>query len=304
VGIVPDGATRPDVYTDAMPHARRSGPTLGQSLAKYWWLVGLVAIAFGTLGFLWSSEQDRQYTATTRLFLSHSSGFDGFGQSDFVANPDRFAVNQATLATSRPVLARAVADGDLAVEVDDLGRAVVITAGRGNDVIIIDATAETPRLAARYANAVSAAYQALRLEEVERQTELLTELSTSDAEQATVLKRAAVYGNGIELVEEATPPENPSSPQPRRDALLALLVGAVVGTALAAGLDRLRGREPDRDETRSTVTRRERRQAAVPDGATPSAPGQPTSSSDSASHGTAPRPADEPVMVQSTGGST
>lgn len=302
MGVVTGGAPRRDVYTEPMPHARRTGPTLGQSLARYWWLVAIVAILSGAAGFYWSSGQERLYTATTRLFLSHSSAFDGFGQSNFVANPDRFAVNQATLATSRPVLARAVSDNNLDVEVDALGRSVVITAGRGNDVIIIDATAETPQLAARYANAVSDAYQSLRLEEVERQTELLTELSTTDEEEAAVLKRAAVYGNGIELVERANPPENPSSPQPRRDALLALLVGGLVGLGLAAGLDRLRRREPERDEPRSTFTRRERAESASSDSAA-GARGRPRTTTRPSGEED-PTPHDEPAMARSTGGSS
>ena len=138
------GASRQEVYTDEMVHARRVGPTVGQSLLKYWWIVTISAILFASLGFLWSSQQDDQYTATTRLFLSHSSAFDGVGQSSFVANPDRYAINQATLATSRPVLARAVDDSDLAVDVEDLARSLVVTAGRGNDVVIIEGDSGNP----------------------------------------------------------------------------------------------------------------------------------------------------------------
>lgn len=248
---MPLGATRQGVYTNQMIHARRVGPGLGQTVLRYWWLVAIVAIGFGALGFVWSSQQDQQYTATTRLFLSHSSAFDGFGQSSFVANPDRYAVNQATLATSRPVLERAVTDADLGVDTDELEQSLVITAGRGNDVIIIEATADTPEVAAEHANAVAASYQAFKLDEVERQTEQLTALSTSDEERAAVLKRAAVYGTGIELIEEAFPPAFPSAPQPRRDTLLALLVGAAVGTALAAGFDMLRRSREQRREAES-----------------------------------------------------
>lgn len=238
---------------------RRGGPTLGESVLRYWWVVVTSALILAAIGYFWSAQQDNQYTATTRLFLAHSSAFDGVGQSSFVANPDRYAINQATLATSRPVLARAVDDANLDIDTEELGRSLVVTAGRGNDVIIIEATASSPQLAARHANAVTEAYQSLKLDEVERQTEQLTALSTSEGERAAVLKRAAVYGDGIELVESAAPPENPSSPQPLRDALLALVVGAGIGAVLAAGLDLIRRSRRSEGGTASREDRPPRR---------------------------------------------
>lgn len=224
-------------YTRSMLHARRVGPSVGHSALRHPFVVAIVALAIAGAGYFWSSQQDERFTATTRLFLSSSSDFDGVGQSDFVSNPDRYAVNQAALALSTPVLNRAINGSDLGVDAEELRQSLDVAAGRGNDVIVIDATAASPGKAAQTANAVAEAYRSLKLDEVERQTEQLTALSTTEEDRAAVLKRAAVYGDGIELTEEASAPTEPSHPQPVRDGLLALIAGLAAGVGVAVAID-------------------------------------------------------------------
>lgn len=233
---------RPGPYTAGVRHARNAGRISWHGVARFPWLVVLVAAAFAVLGYVVSSQQPERYTAVTRLFLAISSSFDGVGQADFISNPDRYAINQATLATSSPVLDRAIRTADLDTDIKELRRALTVAAGRGTDVIVIEATRDSPTEAAQWANAVADAYRAFKLDEVERQTEELTALSTNEEDRAAVLKRAAVYGDGIELTEVAEPPSEPSAPQPVRDALLALLVGTGLGIAAAVGMDALLAR--------------------------------------------------------------
>jgi capsular polysaccharide biosynthesis protein len=218
-----------------------AAPKIGRSVLRHPVIVILVTAAFAAAGYYWSSQQSEQYTATTRMFLSSSSPFDGFGSRDFVNNPDRYAVNQAAIALSRPVLNRAVENGELDVEVDRLRRALTISAGQGTDVIVIDATAPSPRQAADWANSVAEAFRAFKADGVEDQTQELLALSTNEADSAAILKRAAVYGDGIALVEQATAPNDPSSPQPVRDGLLAAVVGLVLGVAAAVLVDVVQG---------------------------------------------------------------
>lgn len=214
-------------------HARTVMPTLGRSVLRHPFVVILVTIVVAGLGYLWSSQQPERFTATTRLFLSSSSPFDGVGQGSFIDNPDRYAINQAALALSVPVLDRAIEDADLDLDSEELVEALAISAGRGNDVIAIDATAPSPTEAAAWSNAVAEAYRAFKSDEVERQTEDLIALSTTEEDRASVLKRAAVYGNGIALTEQAVRPTEPSHPQPVRDGMIAAILGAVLGVGAA-----------------------------------------------------------------------
>lgn len=214
-------------------HARSVMPTIGRSVLHHPFVVILATVVVAGLGYAWSSQQPERFTATTRLFLSSSSSFDGVGQASFVDNPDRYAINQAAIALSAPVLDQAIADGDLDVEKEDLAGALVVSAGRGNDVIAIEATAPSPTEAAAWSNAVADAYRTFKSDEVQLQTEELIALSTTDEDRAAVLKRAAVYGDGIALAEQAVRPTEPSYPQPLRDGVIAAIVGVVLGVGAA-----------------------------------------------------------------------
>lgn len=235
VEALDDGRATP--YNDWVLHARRVGPSVGRSVFRHPVVVLSVMLGFGLFGYWLSSQQTEQFTAATRLFLSSSSPFDGVGQVSYVASPDRYAVNQAAIALSSPVLDRAIDTAELDVTVEELRESLAVSAGRGNDVITIEATSDSPVEAAETANAMAEAYRAFKLDEVDRQTEQLTALSTTEEDRASVLKRAAVYGDGIELFEAAIPPTSASYPQPIRDALFALIVGAVLGIGAAVGLD-------------------------------------------------------------------
>lgn len=247
-----------------MLHARTVGPSVGRSILRHPVLVVAITTAFVLAGYLYSSQQDERYTAVTRLFLSSSAAFDGVGQASYVVSPDRYAVNQAELVLSAPVLTSAIEEGDLGGDVESLRQMLSVSAGRGTDVITIEATSESPADAAEVANAVASAYQSLKLQEVERQTNQLTTLSTSEEDRAAVLKRAAVYGDGIELIEVADPPAGPSFPQPVRDALLAFIVGAVIAVGAAVGIDVIGAAVRDRQIPPTSRRRRFRRRVNRP----------------------------------------
>jgi uncharacterized protein involved in exopolysaccharide biosynthesis len=216
--------------TPDLDRAAGLGPL--DSVLRHPLLVVLTTAAVAALGLLWAGLQPAQYTATTRLFLTSSAPFDGVGAAAFVNDPDRYAINQAALATSRPVLERAIRQGSLDVEADALLEAVTVTAGRGTDVLQIEATAPSRDDAAAWADAVAEAYRATQADSVRQQTSELLRLSATEGD-AAVLKRAAVYGDGVGLIEPAARPESPSSPQPLRDAVLAGIVGMVLGLGLA-----------------------------------------------------------------------
>jgi uncharacterized protein involved in exopolysaccharide biosynthesis len=204
------------------------------------------AIILGLLGFWWSDRQPDRFTAATRVFLASSAPFDGVGQASFVNDPDRYAINQAAVATSTPVLDRARAALGLHVTPEEFRESLAVTAGRGTDVLVIEATAASAVRAAAASDAVALAYEQYQATSVREQTQSLLRLSTSREDRAAILQRAAVYGSGVALLEPAAVPTTPSAPQPVRDAILAALLGGVLGTGLALALDTVSGRRAAR----------------------------------------------------------
>jgi capsular polysaccharide biosynthesis protein len=210
------------------------------SVARHPVLVAVTTLVVAALGYLASSLQAPSYTATARLFLTSSAPFNGVGEGSYVNDPTRYVINQAEIAMSQPVMQRAVSGEDLEVTSTELLDAVVVTPGRNTDVLLIEATARSPEQAMSWADAVAEAYRSTQADAVRRQTSELLALSPSDEDG--VLSRAAVYGDGVGLVEKAVRPVEPSSPRPLRDAALAGIAGLAVGLGLAWARDAMRRR--------------------------------------------------------------
>lgn len=144
------------------------------------------------------------------------------------------------------------------------------------DVIAITATSPDPKLAARSANAYAAAYIEFRrgqavdeLEEASKQ--IASKVRDLDAQLAatkdlsareTLIRQQAVFKEqidkldvssrlrqgGAQLVTPAGVPLTPFSPTPRRDAVLALIMGAALGAGLAFLREYLDDTVKDHDE--------------------------------------------------------
>lgn len=207
-------------------------------------LVVVLAVVGGLVALAFSALQPDRYTAEARLFMSSSAAFDGVGDASFVADPDRYLSNQASVVTSEPVLAAAAKAG-AANSTDELREEIAVSAALGRDEIRVTATGSTAAQAAQRAELVAQAYRDFAAQAVKSQTEKLVALSTTSDDKAAVLKRAAVFGDGVALLEQATPPTSPSSPQPVRDALLGGIVGLALGLGAALVLDRRPGRAAD-----------------------------------------------------------
>jgi capsular polysaccharide biosynthesis protein len=239
---------------------RSSALGILSSVVRHPVLVAVTALVVAALGYVASSLQAPSFTATARLFLTSSAPFNGVGEGSYVNDPTRYVINQAEIAMSQPVMRRAVASEDLGVSATELVDAVVVTPGRNTDVLHVEATAPTREQAMSWADAVAEAYRATQADAVRRQTAELLALSPSDEE--AVLSRAAVYGDGVGLVETAVRPQEPSSPRPLRDAALAGIAGLALGLLLAWATDAVR-RRPSLDlPPRLTSPRRPEGQAS------------------------------------------
>lgn len=228
-------------------------------LEKWWgvlkrrkWAVLQVFIVIPLIAFAVTLTMDEKYTATATLLFQPST--IGVGEEGF-ADPERTAATNVDLA-SLPVVAERAAKA-LGVETDEVERKVDVQASVTSNLADIDAISRSPETAAETANAYAEAYIQFRrssnlsqIEDAVRQIESsLEELSIAELEgprgvelrdQLDRLKVAASVQTGnAELVQRAGPPSEPSSPDLKRNLLLAIVLAAAVAFALAALLERI-----------------------------------------------------------------
>jgi Mrp family chromosome partitioning ATPase/capsular polysaccharide biosynthesis protein len=261
------------------------GPAVLESAWRHRWVVLAATAVFGVLGFLLAASQPSVYEASTRLYLSDPETAGVFGQTE--GDIDRYLPQQTERVTSTPVLTAAAealgstTAAELDEQVDASGDAELAT-------LTITAEATTGEEAARIANAVAEAYQDnVRVTQLSRVERATTELERSQADieeqiatitagagigaeddpavaaQVNVLLQrlvemdtlsqqlrvdARLFGSGIEFSEAAEPPPVPTSPRPRRTAILTALLGFALAAAAAYWASGRGGRITSRDE--------------------------------------------------------
>lgn len=224
------------------------------------WLVGIVVLCVaGGVGL--SSLQTKQYSATAQLLVEPASGSVPTGGTQETVSPTD-VLTDLQLVTSAPIEAAAA---------KKLGFTPKVTAQEVNqtDVIALTVSAPSPTQASDAANTYAKTYVAYQqqsaitaLASAEQQLQL--QINSIDAQaqaleaqpnptpqtnatiaalssQSAVLKEdlaelqvtGAETPGGVEVVSPASVPSSPSSPKPLRYAILALLLGVVLGTAAA-----------------------------------------------------------------------
>lgn len=211
-------------------------------------VVSLISVPL--IAYLVSSTQEKMYTATATLLFEQGE------EAAFDATRE-VATNQA-LAELPAVAVEAAEDLGDGVAVSDVLDSV--SAGGSDEManlVLIEATTESPALSARIANAYSRAYIEFRREadraQVSKSIELieqsLAELSPSEEEgsrgdalreQLNQLEvERALRTGGTDLVQPASPPSEPSSPKVSRNVLVGFVLGLLLAAGLAALLERV-----------------------------------------------------------------
>ncbi len=224
------------------------------------WIVFVVAlIAVPAMAFLVSSSKEKLYTASaTLLFQSGDTS---------VSDPAREAATNEALASLPVVAVRAaeeMGEGTTPGEVLD-----AVSASSSNsmaDVASIEATTPEPERAAEIANGYSKAFIEFRKETDQAQVQQAINLVEGSLENlgpeelagsqgATLEDRLnrlkvqrALQTGRAELVQPASVPDSPSSPKTKRNVLLGILLGALLGFGLAALLERVDRRVRSVDE--------------------------------------------------------
>jgi capsular exopolysaccharide synthesis family protein len=214
---------------------------------KFVILAALISVPL--FAFVYSSAQTKEYTASaTLLFESESEAG--------VTEASREAATNEALAALPAVAAKAAKELDASLS-EVLGSVEVAGANENANVTAIEATNESPERAAEIANAYSKAYIDFRRESDRSQIKesiavleaRLEELSPTESggakgellrEQLAQLEvEEALQTGKTSLVQEAGPPSSPSVPKTKRNVLLGIVFGLLLGLGLAAAIERL-----------------------------------------------------------------
>ena len=202
-----------------------------------------------------SLRSSKQYAASAQL-LFRDPGFAQalFGNGLFSTGPEE---PQRTTQTSIDVVT-SLAVGDEAAgilktkePVTSLIESLTVTPNANADIATVKATRSSPEEAAAVANAFAEGYVNYRRQsdraKVVQAEELVNQsiaTSTNPAEQAKLQESLRQLGvlralqtGDAEVIQRAQPNSKAVSPKPKRDALLGLVVGLLLGAALALLVD-------------------------------------------------------------------
>jgi Mrp family chromosome partitioning ATPase len=233
-------------------------------------LVATMAIGAAALALLASLTQEKEYTAGADLLFGGNVTAESVlpgAAPDPSQRPERVAATNVALASLDTVAARVTERFGGRVTLRQLREAVSIEPQADSDVVTVAARSKSPREAADVANAFATEIVALRREtaqaDVQRGIDAITAALAAqtapgrrpDARTLALQDRLgelevvkALQSGDVQLVQRATPPQDPSSPRPVRNAALAAFVALIVGLLLIISLTRSGDRIRDEEE--------------------------------------------------------
>lgn len=225
------------------------------------WIVLGVTLAVVVLAVIATLMQAPAYRATARVLVQPRSSDTLFNQTDTaIADQARAIQTEIQVVESRPVQQAAQ------TKIGTFEKISAVAVGQTN-VIGISATNRKPARAAEIANAYAEAYINVRRQQnvddllaavaqiQQKITDLDKQIAASDPKDVTRRKAledqqnafkakldetqvaASLQSGGVRLVNAASVPSAPYSPAPLRNAILALFLGGVIGTAVAFGFE-------------------------------------------------------------------
>lgn len=215
---------------------------------KYVVLVALICVPLAA--YVVSSSKESKYTATATLLFESGEELGTEATRDAATNEALAGLPEIAVRTAKD-LKQGVSAG-LILESIEPGAANEMA-----NLTTISATTTSPQLSATIANAYSKAYIDFRREKAQEQVGAAVSLVENRLEELTPEESAGAKGEKLRerldeleleqalktgnttLVQPAGPPSSPSSPKVKRDVIIGLIVGALLGLALAALLERI-----------------------------------------------------------------
>jgi Mrp family chromosome partitioning ATPase/capsular polysaccharide biosynthesis protein len=222
------------------------------------WIILTIVVVSGAATYLISSRQQKQYVATTSLYVQVADPTLNVGGAAPQAAPtSQSLADVAQLVTAQSVT-NAVAQ-TLGISVVS-ARSVTASPATGSSFVTVTATSHSPVLAAALANGYASEF--LQSRERVVAAEAGRALSAAQAtlaglpnngtglanlsQRQTLLQQIETYKQttlnpsaGASQINRAVVPKLPSSPQPKRDAIFGAVVGLVLGLIAAFCLELL-----------------------------------------------------------------
>jgi capsular exopolysaccharide synthesis family protein len=217
---------------------------------KLWVLQGLIIVPLLVMAA--TLTQDKAYTATANLQFHDDPSIASEQPTGGITDPDRAAATNDALIALPTVAGRAAKIVGGGVTAADVRGAVSISSTAESDVVAIEATTPDPNRSAEIANAYGRAYIDFRKETDQAQLDQAIELVRNRLEALQPSQRESEQGQRLQedldrleqtralstgkatLVQRAAPPSAASSPNVRRNLVLGVLLGAIVGLGLGA----------------------------------------------------------------------
>jgi capsular polysaccharide biosynthesis protein len=202
-----------------------------------WAILAVIALVF-VVGYQYSKDQSATYEAKSRIVLSAAQPFDPLGTYSF-SDPTRYVADQVAIIDTQAVLAPAAQQLSVATPPDvidpvELARAIEAEPAAVNSVITVTATAPSPEQAVARVNTVAAAYEAYLANQISVTTEGAVAATAANPDVVQDIRgKAAAFGDGVAVVENAAPGSTTSSLNPLRNALLITAVAALLAIGLA-----------------------------------------------------------------------
>jgi succinoglycan biosynthesis transport protein ExoP len=255
------------------PQADLDFPTFLALLRRRARLIIGIALAAAVLAFGISTLFPDRYEASADLLFHQPSGpvlvNPNEPGSEVSAEPERVAATNLALASLDIVAVRVEQSIDTTLSTKELRESVSIEPKGQADVVTITASAAHPEEAAEIANAFASQVVALRRAAARRKiqqvidainAQLAESPSLSSSVRSHLSSRASqlevqerLEAGDAEVVEQAVLPTSPSSPQPLRNALVALLLGLILGIVIAVLLRRFDRRVHDDEDIAKIV---------------------------------------------------
>ena len=218
-------------------------------IRRWKWVIVLIAIVAAGGTYALTSREQKVYKSSALVYISNSDP-----SSPAYGPPTSQQLQDvATLFTSRAITNAVYSNLKLPV---GFAGSVVVTPESGSSFVSVTASGSSPALIAKLANAYVAAFLASQAHTVTLAEGIAAAgakatLATIPAKgTANLLQRQTLLGDiaadeaaartaspGASVDEPAYTPVNPSSPQPKKDAIFAGLIGLLLGIGLAFILD-------------------------------------------------------------------
>lgn len=226
-------------------------------LRERWWVVVAVPLVTTAIAVGLAMTATKSYEASSRLLIRESSlggalvGVPDTGGVD----PQRLASTSLALVSSNAVAERVKRALRLPDEPSALQHQTTVAAEPDSDLLSVTVSDPDPVRAARIANAFAEQFVAFRRDSdrltiQQGQQQLQQRIAALSAGQTTRRRQLedalaklqaleVVQTGNAQVIDRATVPTSASSPRPKRDAALAIVLGLALGLALAFLIDQL-----------------------------------------------------------------